>query len=292
MTTPLLRALFNEWLDFAGPFPPASLPLSTAVARYADYQQGPHAWFLHTLVIRLDDAEAACRIWESLDSGSLPPLRLATVVGSSWPELPQKLEALTLRLPICRIEAIEGRWDEQATGVWRDLSGGPWRVYVEVDRSQPLGGQLERIAAAGAAAKLRTGGVRPELIPPAEQVLEFLATCRRLELAYKLTAGLHHAFPGDYPLTYAPDSESARFFGFLPICVAGLILESAPGATDDARRCLDDADPSSFQLTPQSLQWHDYHWTPEMCRQWRTQRLHSVGSCSFDEPLADIQELQ
>ncbi|HHK40826.1 MAG TPA: hypothetical protein ENJ50_00280, partial [Planctomycetaceae bacterium] len=150
MTTPLLHALFDEWLDFAGPFPPASLPVPTAVQRYAQYRQGPHAWFLHTLVIRLDDVETACSTWESLESGSLPPMRLAAVVGSSWPELPQKLEALTSRLTTCQIEAIEGRWDERAAGVWRELAGGPWRVYVEVDRSQPLSGQLEQIAAAGA----------------------------------------------------------------------------------------------------------------------------------------------
>lgn len=42
------------------------------------------------------------------------------------------------------------------------------------------------------AAKVRTGGVLPELFPAADDLVRFMAACLAAELPFKATAGLHH----------------------------------------------------------------------------------------------------
>ena len=56
-TPPALRALLERLIDYAGTFPPATLPCSAAVANYATYRTGPHAWMLRWLVVSAADAD-------------------------------------------------------------------------------------------------------------------------------------------------------------------------------------------------------------------------------------------
>src|SRR6266487_455294 len=49
--SPALRALLERLIDYAGTFPPATLQCQAAVANYATYRTGPHAWMLRWLVV-------------------------------------------------------------------------------------------------------------------------------------------------------------------------------------------------------------------------------------------------
>jgi hypothetical protein len=46
-----LYALLRDSIDYAGLFPPAGLGMSEAVANYASYRTGPHAWALGRFVV-------------------------------------------------------------------------------------------------------------------------------------------------------------------------------------------------------------------------------------------------
>src|SRR5436305_7602207 len=48
--SPSLRALLEHVIDYAGLFPPASLPLEVAVRNYDSYRRGPDAWMLGRFV--------------------------------------------------------------------------------------------------------------------------------------------------------------------------------------------------------------------------------------------------
>jgi hypothetical protein len=48
---PALRALLSNSIDYAGLFPPASLPLDVVVAKYREYKAGEFAWLLGKLVV-------------------------------------------------------------------------------------------------------------------------------------------------------------------------------------------------------------------------------------------------
>ena len=46
-----VRALMTGAIDYAGLFPPAGLTMPDAVARFAEYRRGPHAWMLGRFVV-------------------------------------------------------------------------------------------------------------------------------------------------------------------------------------------------------------------------------------------------
>jgi len=72
-------------------------------------------------------------------------------------------------------------------------------AYVEVPRVG-FEDALDVLAADGVErAKYRTGGVRPDAFPDEGELGTFLAACARRRVAFKLTAGLHHALRGTSP---------------------------------------------------------------------------------------------
>jgi hypothetical protein len=68
------------------------------------------------------------------------------------------------------------------------------QAYVEVPRRAGWEGALDVLAADGAErAKLRTGGMTADAHPSEAEVAAFIHACVVRGLAFKLTAGLHHA---------------------------------------------------------------------------------------------------
>ena len=79
--------------------------------------------------------------------------------------------------------------------------------------------------------------------------------------------------------------------GFLNLLVAALILRTAAGTAADAQRALEVRDPREFTLGEDAISWEGRAFTAAACADTRTHLLRSVGSCSFDEPVADLRAL-
>ena len=78
-------------------------------------------------------------------------------------------------------------------------------------------------------AKVRTGGMNISAFPSAADLLRFIYACHRQGIAFKATAGLHHAWSGRYPLTPGSDGPHADMYGFLNVCIAAaLVVVGAP----------------------------------------------------------------
>jgi hypothetical protein len=80
MTRESLRALLANVVDYAGLYPPASLPLAQALANYERYLVSPDAWMLNRLVLPMEKlSEAALgENWRvtlqvEREPGPLPP---------------------------------------------------------------------------------------------------------------------------------------------------------------------------------------------------------------------------
>ena len=61
---PAARAAFAGLIDYAGLFPPASLPLDDVVRNYGEYRRGTHGWILGRLIApveKLADLESLAR---------------------------------------------------------------------------------------------------------------------------------------------------------------------------------------------------------------------------------------
>ena len=281
-------------LDYAGLFPPAGLPLDEVVDRYGRYRAGRHAWMLGRLVLpaeRLADADAAARhAGASVDD----PWRVSALVGTA--EQSEAIAAMLIadhrRPRHVRVEAIEA-----VAGTADDIArlARLWPIeferYVEIPSEPDPAPLLAALASEGLFAKIRAGGVTPDRFPTTAQVARFLVRARDAGVPMKATAGLHHAVRGEYRLTYEPDSAKTTMHGFVNMVVAATLLTVGKIDEDLADGCLDDDRPEAFKLSGRAGAWLNGVVTYSELAHARRSLMRSVGSCSFEEPVAEIDAL-
>ena len=134
-------------------------------------------------------------------------------------------------------------------------------VYLE-------GVPLDEVAARGVRAKIRCGGER---IPSAEELAEFIRGCRERGIVFKATAGLHHAYP-----------TAAGEHGFLNVLAAAVFGDEEAALREG---------PGAFALDAASFRWRDRAATLAQIADVRHSLFHSIGSCSFFEPVGELEEL-
>jgi hypothetical protein len=137
-------------------------------------------------------------------------------------------------------------------------------VYCEL----PLE-SLPDIKRAGSFAKFRCqGAATPE-------IAIFLRKCQALGLPFKLTAGLH-----------GPMRSSAAH-GFINVFAAAAFAHTE---FERIEAILDETDAGSFHFGS-VLEWRGHSLTPSQITAARQHFAHSLGSCSFEEPVAGLQAL-
>jgi len=250
-----VRELLAGLIDYAGVFPPAALPLDQAVANYARYRTSPETWMLGRFVLPVAHAVLS-------PAKQFP---FSAIVGEGdLDQIPPHVDSIEIKVSTpARIESAASRIPKNVT------------PYFEITDLT----LLPVIRAAGARAKIRTGGITPDAFPPASQIANFLVACARENVAFKATAGLHHPLRCYHPLTYSADGPSGWMYGFLNVFTAAvlarrgetnleqiLLAESA----DDLPRLDDPAEVTAVR--------HDF--------------AISFGSCSFEEPVADLKALR
>lgn len=155
-------------------------------------------------------------------------------------------------------------------------------VYCEVPVTQ-----LDEVKRAGCFAKIRTGGVKPEAISTVADVAAFIRACADRKLPFKATAGLHHPVRAEYALTYEADSPRAVMHGFLNVFLASCFVWHG---RRDIEALLSETDPAAFHFDDRA-HWRDWSLTAEQVAAARTQFAHAFGSCSFEEPVRDLEAL-
>lgn len=139
-------------------------------------------------------------------------------------------------------------------------------------------------------AKVRTGGLTLESIPAAEELAEFLCQAAERRIAFKATAGLHHPVRSDRPLTYAPDAPRGVMHGFVNVFLAAAFAWSGVDRAT-VLKILSETDAGAFQFRDNDALWRDEGLTTEQIAASRREFAHCFGSCSFEEPLADLRAL-
>jgi hypothetical protein len=244
-----LRALLTRLIDYAGLYPPASLPLPGVVERYSGYRASPESWILNRLVL------PAARLAETpLEDG----WRVTLLVDAEPGPVPAAVETLETKLP-------------------RRLS---LPTYCEAPLAE-IG---------GAYAKVRTGGVTPEAIPSSAELAAFLCAAATRRIPFKATAGLHHAVRSLRALTYESDSPRAPMHGFLNVfCAAALAYH---GVTQElVAGLLEETDPAALEFGEDAFAWKGHRLSTSQIHSARCEFAHGFGSCSFEEPIADLREL-
>ena len=99
---------------------------------------------------------------------------------------------------------------------------------------------------------------------------EFVQACRRLEVPFKATAGLHQ------PLRHGDEH------GFLNVLAAAVF--------GDEEEALADEDPGSFAVSPESFRWRERTAGANEIAESR-ELFVSFGSCSAQEPIDGLRAL-
>ena len=278
-----IDTLLAGLIDYAGLYPPASLHMGSAVRNYLNYRQGKYAPFLGRFVADLN------RLTELRQAagGSIHEMKLSVIgsATSSWDSLLRLLEdGFT-------IEMVEIKSDQPAD-IERISKLVPQGIpaYFEVPLSPQSSEALEAVSGAGARVKVRMGGVVPEAFPSPDAVTGMLQALARRHLPFKATAGLHHAIRSLHLFTYDPDSSCGVMHGFFNLCCAAALLHSG-GEAEEARRALEEQNGEAWRVTPDAIGWRSLRWTADQLRAVREQFLTSFGSCSFDEPIRELEGL-
>ena len=293
-----IRALLTESIDYAGLFPPAGLDMATAVENYAGYRREPAAWALGRFVVpvrRLHEFEAAAaRSVPENPTGQ--PWRLALL---AVPDLPGELETAAEfnrrhsrpGAPALLADTIEVK--ASSVGDIEEIMHripGTLQAYVEIPIDRDPRDLLAVVRRLGGRAKVRTGGVTRDAFPTTDHLIRFLRRCVEAGLPFKATAGLHHPLRAEYRLTYAPDSPAGVMYGFLDLFLATAFLRAGMEEAD-AARLLEEGSPEAFQIDDVGIAWTGHRLDLDALRDARRFGVVSFGSCSFTEPIGDLESL-
>lgn len=192
-------------------------------------------------------------VWPASATASTPAGRALSVVLDA--PLPEGVRAA----------AVEARYREDFDA----LAGIADEVYVEVPLDDALAERLDRLATHGFRAKVRCGG---GAVPSAHDLARFVRMCRERKLVFKATAGLHHAvrMNGEH--------------GLLNL-LAAVVFEG------DEEAALEEADASAFVLDATAFAWDGRAAGAAEVARIRRELIHSIGSCSFVEPVEELAAL-
>jgi len=236
------RALLRDLIDHAPTFPPAALEAAAALEEDRRAGADERSWILARLVW------PASRLGELRSNGRA----VSAVLDTGLPA-----GAL--------VEAVEARHHDDLAA----LVGLASEIYVEIPIDDALEQQLDGLVELGLSAKVRCGGTN---VPSAADLARFIRACREREVAFKATAGLHHAI------------RSNGEHGLLNVLAATVFA----GEEDDA---LAEPDAAAFDLDDSGFRWRGRSASVEDVTRVRAGLLRSIGSCSFFEPVEELEAL-
>jgi hypothetical protein len=302
-TAASLRVLLERSIDYAGLFAPASLDMRTSVDNYSRYLRHPQSWALGRFVLpvaRLDEfltarEGAGSGMWHL--SAILSGLESDLAAADAFNRLACGAVIDAIEVRVSTPEEIELVREQQPPGT---------TAFFEIAASSagelgrddlPAAGLLRTLGCIGGCAKLRTGGVVPEAFPAVETIAVFLERCAHLVVPFKATAGLHHPLRGTHPLTYAANSPQASMHGFLNVFTAAAIAWETRRSVQlpTLATCLADPERANWHLGEDALTWsgdvQPVRIELNTLRAARSNFALSFGSCSFEEPIQEMREL-
>jgi hypothetical protein len=293
-----IRILLSHAIDYAGLFPPAGLTMKDAVQNYAAYLTDENTWALGRFIVpvsRLTEFESAASDLRPADTPSV--WRLSALAGTDMHDDVSKILRFNERQsgPTGRgratIDTIEIKVSE-SKDIRNAMSAIPRTItaYFEIPIITHPAPLLAVIGESGARAKVRTGGITRDAFPRSFCLARFILACTKAGVAFKATAGLHHAIRSVYPLTYEKDSQPGMMHGFLNVFLAAAFSRTGIDA-DIIVRLLEEESSSAFRFTGDGIEWNRYCVDSNGLRALREHGAISFGSCSFVEPIDTLKAI-
>ena len=312
-----VQSLLENGLDYAGLFPPSRLPMHDAMATYQELQSSPQSWFLGRFVVpsgRLHELEDALENTTPTapvplsmigqPSHDAPGLRTAmgedaTLLQHLMDRHPGQftIDQIETWLPECLVSgrsatAVAGPVEQALRQVHTEapvtvffetslLEGWPSRLGIAIDGLTAANGATR--AAVGL--KIRCGGLTAEQFPSTEAVATAISKASAARLPIKATQGLHR------PLRHFDEQLGVWRHGFLNIFVAAVLAFVHRPSTQIIAEILEVTNISGIHWTERGIECYGLTADRGQIRAARHNAIVAYGSCSFSEPVADLEAL-
>ena len=289
--------LLRDLIDYAGLFPPASLSTEQSVENYAAYQESKWNWILGRFIVpagRLGEFEEALLGLPATAGTRTAPWRLSVLIGADAASDVSRIGEFNSRTTGSGrrvvIESVEAKAASSAeVAQLAALIPPQLETYFEI----PISNAAECLAAIANCrrrAKIRTGGESPDKFPSPASVVDFIRLCAASEVPFKATAGLHHPLRSIHRLTYQSDSPSGMMHGFLNVFLAAAFLRAGMEPAL-AVQLLEQSSTAAVQFEGDGVRWRERRLSLDEIAAARKDFSISFGSCSFTEPIDDLQSL-
>jgi hypothetical protein len=263
--------------------------MADAVEKHRAHAAGPESWMLARFIVpvsRLNELETAI-----VYNPPQEPWRVSVLAGDDLAGAIPAVLAFNAHVRDAQIDSLEAKSPSNLGSIADQAAAVPegFAVYWEIAAGSDPSSAIAAVAGARQRAKIRTGGVQPEMFPTGEQVARFVRCCDQAHVPFKATAGLHHPMRGQYRLTYEPGAASTTMHGFLNLLLAAAFQWA--GVNEQETAALLEAAPGAFRMTRKGVSWQRHWVSTEQIRSAREKLAISFGSCSFDEPVADLRQL-
>ena len=289
-----VRVLLAEIIDYAGLFPPSQLSMRDAVRNYAEYRNSGYSWMLARFILpvsRLDEfLESAA---ELIGKPGQEPWRLSVLAGEDLYDTIKRINYFNSQhasAAICDVLEVKANTVSKIENTVKLLPEGI-TAYHEIATGENFPELVSTLALHGQRAKIRTGGVKGEDFPASQEIIRFVRTCQAANVPFKATAGLHHPLRCVRPLTYASDAPQGTMHGFLNmLMMTGFTREGfRPQLLE---QIMEEEFDEGFAFREKGVSWrNEYDLSLGHIERLRSRGMNSFGSCSFEEPIADLQGL-
>lgn len=280
--------MLDTLIDDAAIFPPGNAPLPEAVEAHRRHAASWYGSLVGAFVVDDVRLPELTRLLEQGDAyTSDSPLSCAVVVSGgagaiepalTWAGRCDRLVLRGVELALRDEDDLARNARRAATVLDVSLPDGV-DVHVELPpgRGGAVWGQaVDVVAESGYRLKFRTGGETPDAHPDPLALAAALTAAVDREVAFKCTAGLHHAVRNT-----AVDTGFEQH-GFLNVVLATRALLDGAGP-DDVLRVLAERDGAAIAAACADMDSE----VAGRVRRWFT----SFGSCSIDDPVSDLVEL-
>lgn len=288
------RILLSEIIDYAGLFPPTGLPMNKSVQNYALYKISNFNWMLGRFVVpvaRLDEFTEYAENFFSRSNNEI--WKLSVLASEDTHETVRRIEEFNKRFApkaVCDMleVKIEGAFEIENLSAHAPPN---LKIFFELPLDEQLADLVATVAVKKHSAKIRTGGLTPESFPSTDQIAKFVRTCLAANVSFKCTAGLHHPLRCVRALTYEPNAPKGTMNGFLNVFLAAAFLMQGykPKLIHEL---LEDEWAEHFAFNNNGIVWrHEHFVSNTQLQTLRARGAISFGSCSFDEPIEDLQAI-
>lgn len=309
-----VQTLMGGLIDYAGLFPPSKLPMKRATENYAKYLRAEHADFVGRFICpvpRLEELskEAAIVMPGTYATSGYPEhadvLEPWQISGIIMGDLEENLEMIYRfnehhddeENGLALVDAIEMRVGsseeiDEALEIIPEMIDTAFEVPQDIIMNGDPRGLIAAMSGSGVLAKIRCGGVEPSMYPSSENIANFMIACKNASVMFKCTAGLHHPIRSEQALTYEDDAPRGVMHGFVNVFVAAAHVLSAKSADFEAVvGILEEMDPKAFIFNEQGVIHKKTRVSTIQLAQMREGFATSYGSCSVDEPIADLKAM-